>query len=370
MATSETKSTLYPKITTHIKEVSLRALHHTPYDSSPNPIFQVIKTLRYKLRNPDSPEQEPTLEPIPIVGTVKLHGTHADILVTSDNIIILQSRNNAVLLKTADNLGFANAMSWKQPTILRLRDQFLTRWKELNPNKTLSTELPITIAGEWIGEKIRKGVAISRLSRRLVIISAKINGAWVTDNDYADIEAPEDDIYNISRAGTYHSILYPEEPHKTINELEALADTIAAHCPFAESFGISGEGEGLVWKLVPYISDSDLWFKTKGGHFKPTFTPAPKKPPVDQAEKCELAKALAKSWCSEQRLEQGWDYLREKGIEQNMKGIGAFLKWVQVDILTEEKGYVAEHGVDEELLRKEIIGRAKPWYLEKYAAVR
>ncbi|KAL1593324.1 hypothetical protein SLS60_010932 [Paraconiothyrium brasiliense] len=349
MATASSESTLYPKITTHIEEV--------------------IKTLKYKLCNPDFPEQGLTLEPIPIVGTVKLHGTHADILIDSDNNITLQSRNNAVLLEIADNLGFAKAMSKKQSTILKLRDQFLARWKELNPNKTLSTELPITIAGEWIGEKIQKGVAISKLSRRLVIISAKINGAWVTDSDYADIEAPEDDIYNISRAGTYHSILYPEEPQKTIDELEPLADTIAAQCPFAESFGIIGEGEGLVWKLVSYMSDSDLWFKTKGGRFKPTYTPAPKKPPVDQAEKRKAAKALAESWCSEQRLEQGWDYLREKGIDQNMKGIGAFLKWVQVDILTEEKRYVAEHKVDVELLRKEIIGRAKPWYLETYAAV-
>ncbi|OAG08566.1 uncharacterized protein CC84DRAFT_1162496 [Paraphaeosphaeria sporulosa] len=343
---SESKSTLYPKITTHIKEV--------------------IKTLKYKLRDPDKPEEEPVTGPISIVGTVKLHGTHADILVSSDNTITLQSRNNSVLLETADNLGFAKSMSTKRPAILRLRDEFLVRWKKLNPEETLDTALPVTIAGEWVGEKIQKGVAISKLSRRLVIISAKINGSWVADVDYADIEAVEDDIYNISRAGTYRSVLYPEEPQRTIDALEPLADTIAARCPFAATFGVTGEGEGLVWKLVPYISDSDLWFKTKGGRFKPTFTPAPKKPPVDQAEKREAAQELAQAWCSEQRLEQGWDYLRENGLEQTMKGIGAFLKWLQLDILSEEKGYITEHKVDEDLLRKEIIARGKPWYLERY----
>jgi hypothetical protein len=300
---------------------------------------------------------------------VKLHGTHADILVSSNNTITLQSRNNAVLLQAADNLGFANAMSRKHATILRLRDQFVDRWKELNPEKILDAALPITIAGEWIGQKIQKDVAVSKLSRRLVIISAKINGNWVADTEYADIEAPHDDIYNISRAGTYHAVLYPEDPQRTIDDLEPLAETIAAHCPFARSFGVMGEGEGLVWKLVPYISDSDLWFKTKGGRFKPTFTPAPKKPPIDQVEKQKAANALAEVWCSEQRLEQGWDYLREKSIEQNMKGIGAFLKWLQLDILTEEKGYITEHAVDEDMLRKEIISRGKAWYLERYNAV-
>lgn len=147
-----------------------------------------------------------------------------------------------------------------------------------------------------------------------------------------------------------------------MDELEVLTERIAAHCPFADSFGITGEGEGLVWKLVPYISDSSLWFKTKGGRFKPTFTPAPKKPPVDKAERQEAAKALADAWCSEQRLEQGCDDTREKGKEHNMEGIAAFLKWVQLDILTEEKRYITE-------LRKEIIEKAKPWYLGRYNIV-
>ena len=339
------QSTLYPRITTHIKEI--------------------IKRLKYKLRDPEDPEQEPILGPIPIIGTVKLHGTHADIIVSSDDRITFQSRNNAVLTEAADNLGFAKAMSTKTTTILHIRDQFIGRWRELNPGKPLNPNLSVTIAGEWVGEKIQKGVAISQLSRRLVIISAKINGCWVPDSLYADIEAPEDGIYNISRAGVYHSTLYPENPQRTIDELDLLADRIAANCPFAKTFGIEGEGEGIVWKLIPYIDDPELWFKSKGGRFKPTFTPAPRKPAVDQAERWEAAAEAAKGWCSEQRLEQGWDFLREKGISQDMKGIGAFLKWVQVDILTEEDGYIKGYNVDKDMLRREIIGLAKPWFLER-----
>ncbi|KAF9739801.1 hypothetical protein PMIN01_02435 [Paraphaeosphaeria minitans] len=173
------------------------------------------------------PEEKPVIGLISIVGTVKLHGTHADILISSDNTIALQSRNNAVLLETADNLGFAKSMSTKRPDILRLRDQFLLGSGSARRSKKVS------------------------FSRRLVIISAKINGSWVADVDYADIEAPEDDIYNISRGGTYRSMLYPEEPQRTIDELEPPANTIAA-----QSFCSN--------------------FKIKGGRFKPTFTPTPK----------------------------------------------------------------------------------------------
>ncbi|KAF1962091.1 hypothetical protein CC80DRAFT_588705 [Byssothecium circinans] len=341
------ESTLYPKITNHVSEV--------------------VKSLRWQLQDPNEPEKPVVLDPIPIVGTVKLHGTHADILVGSDDSITLQSRNNVNLRVTADNFDFAKSMSQVRPTLLRLRDQFVSRWKELNPSTALDYSLPVTIAGEWIGEKIQKGVAIAHLPKTLVIISAKINGEWVSDSDYANIEAPKANIYNVSRGGIYHSILYPDDLQRTIDELEPLAEKIAVCCPFAKSFDIVGEGEGLVWKLVPYISDPRLWFKTKGGKFKPTFTPAPKKLPVDQEEKREAAATVAKIWCSEMRLEQGWDYLREKSIARNMKAIAAFLKWVQNDILVEEKGYIEDNGVVEGMLRIEIAKIAKSWFLARVA---
>jgi hypothetical protein len=337
------ESTLYPKITNHLVEI--------------------IKTLKYKL-NPENNE-DVILEPIPIVGTVKLHGTHADILIYGDNDIVLQSRNKPKLLATADNQGFAAAMAQKTSTILHLRNQLVSRWQQLHPNQNLDKG-PITIAGEWIGEKIQKGVAIAQLSKRFVIISTKINGSWVTDTDYSDVEAPDHEIYNVCRGGVYHSTLFPEDPQRTMKELEPLADKIAARDPFAESFGVIGEGEGLVWKLVPYIHDSSLWFKTKGGKFKPTFTPAPKKSAGDnEGQQHEAAAAVAKAWTSEQRLAQGIEYLREKGIKRDMKGIGVFLRWMQTDILIEEKRYIVENEISESILRMEIIAIAKPWYLAR-----
>ncbi|KAF2643706.1 hypothetical protein P280DRAFT_444768 [Massarina eburnea CBS 473.64] len=345
MDTPLADTTLYPKITNHISEI--------------------VQALTWQLRDPENPEAEVKLNPIAIVGTVKLHGTHADILVGGDNKIILQSRNKTNLRVTADNYDFAKSMQSLDPTIIQLRDSFRERWKVLNPDETLDDSLPMTIAGEWIGEKIQKGVAIAKLSKRLVIISIKINGKWVADSDYKDIEAPDHGIYNISRAGIYHSILYAEDLQRTVNELELLADKVATQCPFAKSFGITGEGEGLVWKLVPYISDAQLWFKTKGGRFKPTFTPAPKKLSADQEEKRAFAATVAKLWCSELRLEQGWDYLREMNIPRSMQGIGPFLKWIQDDIFKEERGYIQEHEVAEGMLRIEIGKVAKPWFLER-----
>jgi hypothetical protein len=339
-------STLYPKITNHIKGV--------------------VKALRQKLHDPSNPAAPIIIPPIPIVGTVKLHGAHADILIHHDNTIVLQSRNTTNLSVTTDIYSFAASMTPKTAAILKLRDQYLARWRELNPEKHLDESIPVTIAGEWIGTKIQKDVAICLLSRRFVIISVKINGSWVLDSEYALVEDVAADMYNISRGGVYHSTLYPEDPKRTVAALEALAEKTAARCPFAESFGVVGEGEGLVWKLVPYFSDADLWFKTKGGKFKPNFTPAPKKPAQGKGEKQEQAVKLAMAWCGEERLQQGWDYLREKGIEQTMQGLGDYLNWMQSDVLIEEEGYIIEHKVDVQMLRMEIMKVAKAWYVERY----
>ncbi|KAF2263002.1 hypothetical protein CC78DRAFT_545378 [Lojkania enalia] len=72
------------------------------------------------------------------------------------------------------------------------------------------------------------------------------------------------------------------------------------------------------------------------------------------------------STCSKQRLDRGWDHLQEIGVERTMKGIGEFLKWVQRDVLVKEKGCIEGNGVNEELLRTEIIRVARPWYPKKH----
>lgn len=345
-AASDAESTFYPKITTHIPEV--------------------VERLQTMHRTSEFTGTESSIRSIPIVGTVKLHGTHADVLVYSNNNIVFQSRNTTGLSAAKDNQGFAAAMSSRTAILLKLRDAYLAQWKKLNAERALDQSLPLIIAGEWIGEKIQKDVAISQLSRRFVIVSININGQWQNDQNHADIDSPEHDIYNISRAGLYHAILYPEEIQHTISETERMAEKVAANCPFAITFGVSGPGEGIVWKpsSTEYNSNANLWFKTKGGKFKPTPYRPPRKPlnaETTEERRTEAANA-AKSWCSTQRLEQGWGVMREKSIVRDAQGLGAFLPWVQQDVLIEEKVQIRESGIDEAILKVEIAKIAKPWY--------
>jgi hypothetical protein len=365
MATTDgAPSTLYPKITSHISEVvdTLLTLHGGP--------------------QPSASSSSASIAPIPLVGTVKLHGTHADVLISPDNSIVFQSRNTVGLTPAKDNQGFAAALSQNSRVLLTLRDACLARWAQLHPNHVdaCSPRAPVILAGEWIGTKIQKDVAVSLLSRRFVIVSISIDREWQKDEDYADIEDAEHGVYNVLRAGVYRATLYPDDVQRTVEETQLLAEQVAAKCPFAGLFGVQGLGEGIVWKMASSSesmlevagcnvnANPALWFKTKGGMFKPTFY-QPQGKTVQDGEAGEQsrreAETAAKAWCGTLRLEQAWDVLGEKGIKRDAQGLGAFLTWLQQDIIGEEKKGICSASIQESVLKKEIAKIARPWYRAK-----
>lgn len=344
-------STLFPKITQHVSEV--------------------VKTLKVleenDVRDSDLPEGYYTSTPTPLIGHVKLHGTHADIVVHNDDRIVLQSKNVAKITVANDNLGFAAAMADKTYAILDLKNRYVERWKAINPSLTYDPRQPVVIAGEWVGTGIQKDVAVSQLSRRFVIVSVAINGSWIEDKYYRDYEAPEASIYNVSRAGTFNMHLDCNDIPHTLRVAEMFAERVALTCPFALEFKIQGEGEGIVWKpaLEHLNANPALWFKTKGGRFKPSFTPQSKKLPVGVQERRDAADAAAIAWCSQERLRQGWAYMKEVGLTRDQRSLGEYLKWMQNDILLEEKSVIKEQDIDEAALRISIARVARLWYMQR-----
>ena len=123
---------------------------------------------------------------VTLSGTIKLHGTHADMVVKGDEIQF-QSRNRMDLTLENDNIDFVKFAQPLKSEILALRDLYITRYQSLNPGTTLLPEMPLIIAGEWCGSGIQKKVAITKLPKHFVIVSVQVNGAWILDMDYKDI---------------------------------------------------------------------------------------------------------------------------------------------------------------------------------------
>lgn len=329
-----------------------------------------LKDFMYKVNRTPSLNQSAATT-IPLIGSTKLHGTHADIVFESATATTfrLQSRHQ-LEVKTGklDNAGFAAwvaSLGEDGGVMLRLRDNIVRRYQALNPGSVVEGE--VIIAAEWCGMGVQKKVAISKVPRFMAIISLFVNGSWVPDCEYVDIEDTANRIYNIGRGGFFRHDLRSDDVGLPDSETELTRLTIEVEkeCPFAKRvFGVSGLGEGIVWKAVDYSDDPRYWFKAKGDEHAVSHL---SKMPASalEMENRERVTNFAKAIVTENRLEQGWGLLHEKTIEN----LGSFLKWVTEDCLVEERLDMERLVISKRKLTSAIGSVAAPWFkkqLENY----
>ena len=315
------------------------------------------------------PEYREASTSIALIGSTKLHGTHADIVFESatSEEFRLQSRNQLDLKAgKGDNAGFA---AWvadlgeQRGTFLQLRNRFLSRYHKLNPGQDVEGE--IIIAAEWCGAGIQKKVAIVNIRRFLAIVSVFINGVCVPDWGYADIEDEENRIFNVGRAGYFRCELRLDDEGlaESLAQITKMTKEVETQCPFAKQvFLESGIGEGIVWKVKEKCGDAEFWFKSKGAlHEVSNVSRMPAS--AFDIENSERIEKFARAVVTENRLEQGWDLL----LPKNNSGLGAFLKWVMDDCMVEERLEMENLGISKNKLGPIIVAIAKPWYFKRLA---
>lgn len=189
------------------------------------------------------------------------------------------------------------------------------------PQSKVKEDGAFVLAGEWIGPKIQNvNVAIGKLAKRcFVIISVQINGDWLPDQPYTDISDEASEIYNIPRGGFYSQVL-PYNNGKgdlspALGAMQLIADQVEAECPFAKSLGITGRGEGIIWRAEsPLCHKAKFWIKMKGPIMNGTNIPDKK-----HSTKSEFIRAVV----SPERRQQGLGYLK-KTISSRRGNISAF----------------------------------------------
>jgi len=313
------------------------------------------------------------------LGTVKLHGTNISIVYTMSNRATpqFQSRNQ-IITPTKDNIGAVAFLS-KAP-LRPVIDEIMRIYEQEDFTEVL-------IAGEWAGEGIQKGTALSSLPRFYAIFNIRIDGHWVDLRKYTTVHSPEHRIYNIINFTTYSiDIDFQTDISAIIDGMENLTKAVATKCPVGAelkedlstlmaALDVSGSkkkklapvstGEGIVWTLVPEPSfDTTLYnFKTKSERFL-TAAKAPKEPRVDRSGELAKAKDFADFALAERRYEQGVEYLQEVGKNpKDTKNIGEFIRWVANDVIKEEGWRMEEKGTNEQDVRKVVTDRARAWYL-------
>lgn len=301
-----------------------------------------------------------TLPTLTFTGTVKLHGTNAGVRITKDGKIVAQSRNRDLTVDN-DNLGFALWVSTKEDLFRDIVEIF-------------GADIPhdtAVIYGEWAGPGIQKGVGISEIERRtffifeIVYLSGENRCVVPTTQFNGGIDTilfRENDIYSIYDFPYWKIDINFSKPEIAQNIMIEITNNVEAECPVAKWFGVdNGVGEGVVW--TSQLSDSVvLRFKVKGE--KHSVSKVKTLASVDVEQLNNVAE-FVESVLTEERLQQGIDYLKEMQYEVTQKSTGHFIKWIMSDIFKEEADTIVANSLDAGMVGKQASNEARKWYFEK-----
>jgi len=289
-------------------------------------------------------------------GDVKLHGTNAGVRMTADGALVAQSRERDLAVGD-DNAGFAAFVSRNEDAI-----------------RLLMTGLEAdVIFGEWIGPGIQKGVAINQLpERQFVVFASRTKGQEHLRKYSGTFDVFSDGHCRAVKIDAESVTVDFNTPDTAVVQLEELTSQYENECPYGKHFGISGVGEGLVWKPVNLGCWDDHWndldtlnklmFKTKGSLHSNSKVFDSKVKVAVSAERIADFNALIEKLLPAWRLEQGLSWMRENGIEASKHNTGEYLKWVAKDVLKEESDYIAASGFEDKVVMAEISKKARQFY--------
>lgn len=309
-------------------------------------------------------------EPVKYRGTVKLHGTNSSVTCTEDGLFA-QSRNRRITVDD-DNAGFAAFIAKEEVTEF-IRDLEATFRK----THKMKDETPVTFYGEWIGPGIQNGVAVCKLpERQWVIFAAKVGSG--DESYYVDIgkmdafnqiiKGYEGQIYSIFQGPVYENEIdfkLSASMPQAVDHADRLTEAIEECCPWAKMFGIEGMGEGIVWVPVgKHWGNTDLFFKTKGEKHK-NVNKAKRNKPIQDPEVIESIDKFVEYALTENRLNQGIEYVKEMGHAIDAKATGIFLKWVGQDVQRECRLELQDNDLKWKQVSKAINTKARDFYIQK-----
>eukprot|EP00798_Chlamydomonas_sp_ICE-L_P031013 gene31013-biopygen5618 len=292
-------------------------------------------------------------------GTVKLHGTHSDIVRhfitgTPDFVDTIQSRNR-ILSVDNDNQGCHMFLTAKKYSDMFDRIQAI-HGADIRSN--------IVVCGEYCGKGVQSKVALCKLAKMFVIFAIRIDYEWVDMTKYSTVFCQEEWIFNIMNFPTYEVEVDMSDTQPAQDYMADLTNAVDAECPFAYQLaGVKGGGEGIVWTCVDHPS-SRLWFKTKG---KTHCTAVTKQAVPSQTEYIKTVTEFVESVTTESRLSQGIECLVEQGVELRIHSVSEFSSWVCRDVFKEERDSIEENGFNVNDVRKALYRKAGNWYKQRVA---
>ncbi len=311
--------------------------------------------------------------PVPTVtfkGSVKLHGTNAAVVLGLDGEVYAQSRER-VLTPLSDNAGFAIWLEQHKFFFKQVMEYLLTY--------TTDDKQVVQMYGEWCGGNIQKGVGLSKLPKMFVIFGVRISEnaesqQWldvdILRNIFRDFGGEPLNVHLSTDFPVFFMNIDFNKPEQSQQALIDLTIEVEKDCPVARKFLPDSTdeliGEGIVWEAVQTndlpFSVQGIRMKTKGERHQNSKVKV--LVPVD-LEKVASVDEFVEKTCTENRLKQGLDKLKEKGLEATSQNTGEFLKWVMSDAITENLETLSESGLTTKDVSGKLAAKARLFYLSQ-----
>lgn len=308
------------------------------------------------------------LPKITFEGTVKIHGTNSGVIRLPDGTIYAQSREN-IITPENDNAGFA--------AFVEVNKEYFESLSKAVMAVTRLYGQAIHIYGEWFGGTIQKGVGVNGLPKQLAIFKIRVGDSaesqnWLSTQELVSVILSSEHnefIIPIYHYGVKSILVDFNKLEEAQNKFIELTQAVEKDCPVARYHKPDAEegtlvGEGLVWTAVdcsePKININQMFFKTKGE--KHSVSKVKTLVPIDM-EKVASVEEFVENTVTENRLAQGIDILRQRGLEIESKNTGEFIKWVTQDIWKEELDTLVGNNLTQKDVGGRIATKARNYFL-------
>lgn len=295
-----------------------------------------------------------TLPTVEFAGTVKIHGTCSAVRIENGEYKC-QSREREIT-PSDDNAGFARFIAALPQDLLK---------NVFGDN--------VVVHGEWAGQGVQPKVAVSQLPKFYTVFAVSPLQESYEYRNFSELNTAKNieklnvhRIFLICQFKSFKVTVDFEKPETAVETMNRLTLQVENECPVGKFFGISGVGEGIVWKPTdPKYNDSRFVFKTKGE--KHSASKVNVLATVDVVKAKSVDDFVARC-VHEGRLQQGFNWLAENKHEQTEKSTGLFIKWVTNDVLKEEMDTLTASGLTPKDINGNVSSVARKWYFAKLNA--
>lgn len=312
--------------------------------------FDSIEAFKHAIKNVRDYANRHSV-PVPTLkfkGTVKLHGTNAGIgYFPKTDTFTVQSRER-ILTINSDNFGFAMWVSGSAQ-IKKLMDTYAEQYPFAES---------IYIYGEWAGPGIQKGVGISGIPEKsFFVFDVVVDGESMFYKPLDFVSGNR--VYFITDFPSWEIEIDFNRPELSQNQLVDITLAVEAECPVAKALGVSGIGEGVVWKN----NETGVIFKVKGEKHSSTKVQTVKQIAETDITLYNAMNDFVDAVCSESRLQQGITKLSEMGLDTSAKNTGAYIKWVVQDVLKEEEAEIVKNQFEWKKVSGLITSKARNFFV-------